>query len=80
MVFVAPPLLKEAVACDYGEFTKLKEQEEEKIGIPYISNPVEYFFSKELMSNAVYHCNNTGEKHRTELLIKDLKESGICSF
>lgn len=71
--FVAPPVLADSIVCDYSEFNKLKELEEEKIGIPYISNPTDYIFPCELMSNALYHCNSQGENVRTELLINDLK-------
>ncbi len=71
--FIAPPLVKDSVVCDYGEFEKLKSLEEELIGIPYISNPTDYLFSCELMSNALYHCNSAGEKVRTKLLIDDLR-------
>ena len=42
--FIAPPFLKRAVGCDYYWFDKLKRDEEELIGIPYISNPEYYFF------------------------------------
>lgn len=75
--FVAPPLLKDAVVGDYSEFEKLKEQEEELIGIPYISDPVEYLYPNTLMSNSNYHCNSTGEKVRTEMLIDDLRNAGV---
>lgn len=75
--FISPPLLKDSVVSDYSEFGKLKELEEQQIGIPYISNPLDYLFPCELMSNAIYHCNTEGEKVRTELLIKDLKNAAI---
>jgi hypothetical protein len=75
--FVSPPLIKDAVKCDYSEFDELKALEEEKIGIPYISNPTDYFFSYDLMSNGPYHCNSVGEEVRTELLISDLERVGV---
>ena len=75
--FIAPPLVADAVACDYSEFKRLKILEEEQIGIPYISDPTEYFFPCELMFNHKYHCNSAGEKVRTELLIDDLKRAAI---
>ena len=75
--FVSPPILKTAVACDYAEFESLKKQEEELIGIPYISNPTDYFFEDELMSNAIYHCSTEGEKVRTCLLIDDLRRASV---
>lgn len=70
--FVAPPLLDRAVECDYCWFEKLITDEETLIGIPYISNPEDYFFEGELMFDTKYHCNSKGEKKRTELLISDL--------
>ena len=75
--FIAPPVLKDAVTCDLSDFDKLKKLEEEKIAIPYISNPTDYVFPCELMSNAVYHCNSAGEDVRTELLIGDLRRANI---
>lgn len=47
------------------------------IGIPYISNPEDYFFENELMSNSIYHCSSEGAIVRTQLLIQDLKNAGI---
>ena len=75
--FISPPVLKQAVVCDYSEFDSLVQQEEELIGIPFISNPVDYFFEDELMSNAIYHCSSEGEIVRTELLVEDLKRAGV---
>ncbi len=75
--FVAPPLLKQAVKCDYIEFKNLKNQEEDLIGIPYISNPEDYFFEDELMSNSIYHCSKEGERIRTEKLIEDLERANV---
>lgn len=75
--FVAPPVLKAAVACDYAEFERLIQLEESEIGIEYISNPEDYFFEEEMMSNSIYHCSTEGEKLRTQLLIDDLKRAGV---
>lgn len=75
--FVAPPLIEDCIRCDYEEFDKLKELEEKQIGIPYISNPTDYIFPADLMSNAIYHCNSKGEEVRTELLIEDLKRASV---
>lgn len=75
--FVSPPLIRDSVVCDYSEFIKLKELEEEQIGIPYISDPVQYLYPSEWMSNANYHCNSVGEDVRTEMLINDLRNAGI---
>lgn len=75
--FISPPVAMDGVACDYREFDRLKQREEEEIGIPYISNPVDYIFPCELMADTIYHCNSTGEKVRTELLIHDLRRASI---
>lgn len=75
--FVAPPVVENGVLCDYQYFYELVRQEEEKIGIPYISDPVKYIYPTSLMSNAKYHCNSKGEKVRTEMLIEDLKNAGV---
>jgi len=74
---IAPPLWEEAVACDTAEFQRLKKEEEQKIGIPYLSNPEDYFFPRDDMYDTVYHCNNKGEALRTTLLVQDLKQAGV---
>ena len=66
--FIAPPLLENA------NYQDLKSLEEDTIGIPYISDPVEYIFPEEYMFDTIYHCNNKGEIYRTKLLIKDLEK------
>ena len=75
--FVAPPLLKDAIACDYSAFDLLRQYEEELIGIPYISDPNDYFFDKSLMFDTIYHCNAEGEVVRTRQLIQDLTNANI---
>lgn len=75
--FIAPPIVKDAVLNDDSEFIRLKELEEELIGIPYISDPTAYLFPCEWMSNAMYHCNSEGEKIRTEMLIEDLRRASV---
>ena len=75
--FVAPPLLKDAIACDYSAFDLLRQYEEELIGIPYISDPNDYFFDKSLMCDTIYHCNAEGEVARTRQLIQDLTNANI---
>lgn len=75
--FVSSPILYESISCDVDDFLKLAELEEEKIGIPYISNPKLYMFPIDLMSNAVNHCNSEGERVRTGILIDDLYLSGV---
>lgn len=75
--FIAPPVVKDAVLNDDSEFFKLKELEEELIGIPYISDPTAYLFPCEWMSDAMYHCNSEGEKIRTKLLIEDLRRASV---
>lgn len=75
--FIAPPLWEEAVDCDTAEFQRLKKEEEKEIGIPYLSNPEDYFFPRDDMYDTVYHCNNKGEALRTTLLLQDLKQAGV---
>jgi hypothetical protein len=75
--FIAPPVLKQAIVCSYDKFDELKQLEEEKIGIPFISDPEEYFYEDKLMSNALYHCSTEGEKIRTKMLIDDLKHAKV---
>lgn len=75
--FIAPPLIIDSVVNDYDEFYRLKELEETEIGIPYISDPVQYLYPSEWMSNALYHCNSVGEKVRTKMLIEDLRKASI---
>lgn len=75
--FIAPPVAADGITCDYSAFDRLKSIEEERIGIPYISNPRDYIFPCEWMFNTVYHCNSVGKKVRMELLIEDLKKAGV---
>lgn len=72
--FITPPLLDQAITCNYDDFDKLIKQEEAKIGIPYISNPIDYIFPQEYIYDSIYHCNSQGEIIRTELLINDIKQ------
>lgn len=72
--FISPPLLKEALEAELTSLDNLVEQEEQKIGIEYISNPRDYIFSSEYMFDTIYHCNTKGEQYRTELLAKDLEK------
>ena len=74
--FVSPPLLYDCITCDIESFVKLKELEEEIIGIPYISDPRLYMFPMDLMSDSLYHCNSAGEALRTSILADDLKLCG----
>lgn len=78
--FVSPPLLREAITCAPDDFTRLKQLEEDLIGIPYISNPEDYLYPETLISNSIYHCNNRGEKERTRQLINDLHSAGIVEI
>lgn len=77
--FIAPPLLSEAVQCDKEDFISLKNLEEAKIGIPYISDPLDYLYPETLMSNSIYHCNSRGEIERTRQLINDLYNANIVN-
>jgi len=75
--FIAPPMVVGSLRCSESEFTRLKKLEEEQIGIPYISNPVDYIFDSEYMNDSMWHCNTKGEKLRTEMLINDLVNAHV---
>ena len=75
--FAAPPMLDESLDCEVKDLYTIIENEEEKIGIPFISDPELYMFPGELMYDTVYHCNSEGEKLRTGILIDDLKRCGV---
>lgn len=72
--FVAPPVYEGAVKSEAEAFDTLLAQAEEKLGIPYISNPQDYFFPNDHIFDTPYHCTNVGEARRTELLIQDLQK------
>lgn len=72
--FVAPPVYRGAVVSGPEVFERLIQQLQERIGIPYISQPEDYFFPNEFIFDTPYHCTNSGEERRTELLISDLKK------
>lgn len=78
--FVAPPLLRESVISDLGTVAAVKDMEEESVGIPYISDPIDYLYPETLMFNTIYHCNDRGEKERTRQLINDLNNAGIITI
>ena len=74
--FVAAPYA--AGSLDNAQdLQKLVQNEESEIGIPYLSDPMEYELSDDLMFDTMYHCNSKGEKVRTELLIQDLKRNKV---
>lgn len=75
--FIAPPILDQAMKSNQKTLQKLKNEEIEKIGIPYISDPCDYLFPIDLISNSSYHCTKKGADYRTELLIKDLKNASV---
>lgn len=75
--FISPPLYEEAKVSDDQSFLDFVKQEEEKIGIQYISNPLDYIYSREYIFDTIYHCNNEGEIKRTEQLIDDLRKYKI---
>lgn len=77
--FTSPPMVDKSIDGDLEDFEALKEQEEEKIGIEYISNPKDYFFPEDYMYNGFCHCNRRGEIARTEQLIEDLVNAGIVN-
>lgn len=75
--WIGCPTYEAAVKCDYSELKKAANQVETQIGIPYISNPIDYVFPGEYMYDTIYHTNSYGMEYRTELLIEDLKKAGI---
>lgn len=75
--FVAPPLYYKANQSEDISYDKLIKQEEEKIGVPYISNPLEYMYPDEYIYDTIYHCSSEGEKVRTKQLITDLMRADI---
>lgn len=72
--FVAPPVYQGAVVSEPEVFDTLLQQAEEKLGIPYISDPQDYFFPNDHIFDTPYHCTNIGEARRTEQLIEDLQK------
>lgn len=75
--FVSVPIVEDALIGEKTNLLRVKELEEELIGIAYLSNPTQYVYPKEWMSDALYHCNSEGEQIRTKMLIDDLKNNGI---
>ena len=75
--FIAPPLYEKAKRSDDESFYNLARLEEEQIGIPYISNPLDYVYSEEYIYDTIYHCNSKGELKRTEQIIADLAKHHV---
>ena len=78
--FVSPPLLDEAAECSPEAFREAARIEEELIGVPYISDPVEYLLPAEMMFDTIYHCNSRGALYRSQLLVKDLRNAGALKL
>lgn len=70
--FTSPVLLKDAYHGTEEQLLNYANGLENITGIKYISNPNDYLFPMEYMYDTIYHCNDVGEKHRTELIISDL--------
>ena len=75
--FAAPVLLKDAYIGTDENLVYYYEQIEKATGIKCISNPSDYLFPMDHMYDTIYHCNDLGEKTRTERLANDLKRNGI---
>ena len=75
--FIPPPLYEKAKRSDDESFLSFAKQEEEKIGIPYISNPLDYIYPEEYIFDTIYHCSSIGAIKRTEQLALDLKEHHV---
>lgn len=69
-----PPMYKEAME-DISNLSKLKQEIENRIHAPVISDPNNYLFDSEWMYNTIYHCNDTGATERTKRLIKDMEDN-----
>lgn len=76
--FIAPVLYKKAQGSGDETFIAFPPLVEEKTGIRYISNPLDYLFGDEYMFDKIYHCNELGAEYRTQILISDLQNAGIC--
>lgn len=76
--FVAAPYA-EGCFTNPEDLTVLAANEEAQIGIPFISDPLEYAFDPDEMYDTYYHCNSYGQEHRTQLLIQDLASVGISA-
>ena len=75
--FSAPVLLDQAYVGTAEQLHTYTSELVAATGIPSISNPEDYLFPLEDMFDTVYHCNDKGERRRTELLINDLRAAGI---
>ena len=77
--FSAPVLLDKAYAGTSEQLQTYTAELVAATGIPAISNPKDYLFPLEDMFDTEYHCNDNGERKRTELLINDLRTHGIIN-
>ena len=75
--FSAPVLLDKAYVGTSEQLQTYTAELVAATGIPSISNPEDYLFPLEDMFDTEYHCNDNGERRRTELLINDLRAHGI---
>lgn len=75
--FVVPPILDEALFCDFSDFDRFISEEETTIGIEYISDQRNYVFPAYMMFDSTYHCNSFGERARSLQLVQDLRDAGL---
>ena len=79
VVFAAPPLMEQANETPDWLYENIKNEVESELGVPYISDPLDYVYPEVLISNNIYHCNNRGQHVRTIQLINDLHRSGVVT-
>jgi hypothetical protein len=69
-----PPVLNEQVNDSDANIIDFKKCLIDKLDCPVISDVKPYMFPREYMFDTIYHCNNYGEKMRTELLAEDINK------
>lgn len=76
--FISAVYAKDSIV-NREDLPQLAANVEGLIGIPFISDPLAYEFDWNEMFDTMYHCNNTGQEHRTRLLIEDLERVGVVN-
>lgn len=74
VVITFPPVLDERMLLTEQEMKEFEEKLKNNLLPEVISNCKDYVFPREYMYDTIYHCNNLGEKVRSEKLASDIYE------
>lgn len=72
IVFSFPPIIDERFYGTDEQIEKFEQEIDNKLKATRISNIKDYVFQRDCMYDMIYHCNNKGERVRSERLAEDI--------